>query len=124
MYSAECHETDERVPQRESLDVAAVIQGTKVMVRHQLSGLPLVTPEEANRRAGICANCPNTIVDTLINHRTTTSHDALKACQICGCFNSAAVWIPLETQQADLSETQRAQFRYAATNGCWKGQGL
>jgi hypothetical protein len=137
LYPAECVETDSRVPQRETLDVSAVIQGTKVMARHKLSGLPLVSQEEADRRAAVCVRCPSNmdfrkpcagicgelkdLVMSMVGHRTTPHGERLKSCQICACFISAAVWLPLDVQLADLTEEQKAQFQFASdTVGCWK----
>jgi hypothetical protein len=107
------------------------------MFRFKLSGGPLVSPAEANRRAAICSNCPMNVkfakpctgicaelkdlVSSIINNQGTP-HDAnLNSCQICGCFLQAAVWLPNEITVPPLSAEQRQKFQEAKTAlGCWK----
>lgn len=80
-------------------------------------GLQTVPQEEAERRAKICASCPNQIstsgcfgckgiagmLPLLAGARKTQSDGQLKACGVCGCYNSVSVHIPLDVQaDADL----------------------
>lgn len=74
-----------------------------------------VPPEEAERRAGICAGCPFNVGlsgcgicrQTLDGVRAAlvqghTSHDdKLNACGVCGCDNKFQVHIPLDTLKAN-----------------------
>jgi hypothetical protein len=110
------------------------------MVRHKIAklyGPSLVDESEAFRRAELCVKCPNnvsvempcgslcgelkTLVALLVGSKSTPYDERLKSCAICACYNSVAVWVPLDVQTADLTEEQRSQFQLAAeTVGCWK----
>ncbi len=137
-YPDECHIEDNRIPDRSRrYSLSHVMQGTMTMIRHKLAGSQLVDSSEAERRAAICRNCPNNVsfskpcsgtcaelkalVNAIVGSRMTKYDEDLKSCQICGCFLSASVWVPLEVQMPSLTEQQKAQFEYAAqTVGCWK----
>lgn len=97
-----------------------------------------VDPEEATRRAVICAGCEFNVpmgfscggcadrilrgLTRVIASRETPYDDKLGSCAICSCALRAAVWLPLEAQQAGIGEELRAEFR--KVNYCWKNQGL
>lgn len=88
----------------------------------------LVTQEEAERRADICADCPMNvglhgcaICRTTLNElrerlttRRTAQDDRLLACGVCGCDNRVQVHVPLAALKAGSSELQ-----YPA-GWCWK----
>jgi hypothetical protein len=75
------------------------------------SSAKFVPQAEAERRAAICVGCPmNQDISCgggcgftkllnaalkLFNKETSRSAE-LRSCGICGCLNSASVWIPLE----------------------------
>lgn len=137
-WPQECKETDARVPNRElKLGFQEVIQGTRAMIAHKLAGSPLETQDEANRRALICAKCPNnvsvhlpcsgicgelqTVVNAIVGAKGTPYDGSLKSCAICGCWLTASVWVPTLFQWQALSAAQKASFRLARdTAGCWK----
>lgn len=148
-YQDMCFESDDRVPSSHQLHWEDVLRGTKVMA--QLVGgrivaalgigeSPLVTQEEAERRAAICEPCPfnqqftqqcgSTLCGALLEmanditgNRTTPRDANLKSCQICKCFLRPAVHVRLDIQIAGLTEDERKQFAYAReTAGCWKTQ--
>jgi len=137
-YPNECDETDARIPDRNRrCTFDDVILGTKVMVRLKLSGNKLVSQDEANRRAKICATCPNnispvlpcggvcgelaTVITSIVGGNGTPFDPKLNSCAICCCFLSASVWVALEVQTPDLPELYKLQFRTAKEMiGCWK----
>lgn len=133
-YPAECEEIHGPNLRKRNLQLSDIVTGTKTMLRFKLSGSPLVSAEEANRRASICVKCPyNTtfakpcagicdelknIVQDIIGARGT-QHDArLHSCNICGCFLQAAVWVPNEISVPPLHESQKEAFK--AISHCWK----
>ena len=142
-YPDACLETDPRVPPREgSLTGEDVIHGTEICISRWSKNTPPPSQEEANRRALICANCAwqrtlqvgcggrcgqflswlaEQAVAGLIHPGKTPYDDRLHSCGVCHCYNSIAVWVPLEMQWSVLSEKQKSQFKLAAeTQGCWK----
>ncbi len=133
-YPDECIESDATVPKSRRLRLADVLTGTRVMVAHKLAGSPLVSQDEANRRAQICVGCPfnqdfaklcsgicpelKTLVAAIIGSSQTPYDGRLKSCSICGCFLDAAVWVPLEIQWKPLPDAMKAQFKNVGH--CWK----
>jgi hypothetical protein len=119
-----------------------VLTGTKVMIRDVLSGRKRVTQEEAYRRADICVKCNwnqdiswpcggscgelKDFVENVLQTPTNTPYEGrLKSCGVCSCYNSAAIWLPLDVQQSALTEEQKSKFRTAReTMNCWKGANL
>ena len=136
-YASMCYETDDRMPSQRRMDWTDVLAGTKVMIKFKLAGSPLVPQEEADRRSNICLVCPHNqvftnpcggvcgalkeLVEGLVGAAKTPNDQNLHGCQVCGCYLSASVWLPLDIQTSVLTEDQRDQFRYAReTSGCWK----
>lgn len=137
-YPDECVDTDPRVPPSHvRLGLDDITEGTKVMAKFKLAGSPLVSQEEAERRALTCSKCGfnssfskpcsgicqvlKDLAHSLIGNRKTQYDDRLRACRICHCYNSVAVHLPLEFQTSYLSSEQRAQFEYANQEySCWK----
>jgi hypothetical protein len=142
IYSAECCETDVRIPTRHKRTWREIVQGTQVMLRHKLAGSTIVDQSEAVRRAQICLKCPNNvafemqcsglcaelkaIVLSLVGPSTSTGYEPnLHACAVCSCELSASVWVPLDIQTQGLTIEQQAQFRTAKElHGCWKAENL
>lgn len=141
-YPNECVDCDPRIPPSNvNLTLDDIMRGTRIMAKFKVSGSPLVSKEEADRRAKICASCSfnssfakpcsgicqelKNIVIGLVGSSSTKYDNRLQACRICHCFNQASVWLPLDIQQSYLSDQQKERFRYATeTVGCWKGIGL
>lgn len=88
-----------------------VEQGSKTLFEWATQGLPLVSQDEAERRAKICANCYANIRVTgcgvscreLIRNivgwfvkRKTSSDESLNSCGVCHCFLKSKVHVPLE----------------------------
>lgn len=89
-----------------------------------------VTPEEANRRADICAKCPHNVFpdkDMFVKwsddiwsaavgsrSKRVTKHDELGNCAICTCPLRAKVWFngDIELSQAQIQEMKKVQ--------CWQ----
>ena len=88
-------------------------QGTAVVLDWLASGGAPVTPELAEKRAAICAACPQnqpgdwyteapaeiikSALDARQDLKLSTTHDAeLKSCQICRCLLTLKVHTPLE----------------------------
>lgn len=75
----------------------------------------IVSQEEANRRAAICAGCPYNgevlgcsvcsgiigKVAEVVGGLKTESDAALRACVLCGCSLRAKAWVPLEAIPED-----------------------
>lgn len=76
-------------------------------------GAEPVSQEEANRRAEICAGCPNNIdigvcttckMKGLLKSlkKGNTPHDSkLKVCSQCSCLNLAKIWWPVESMKRE-----------------------
>lgn len=74
------------------------------------AGSPLVTVEEAERRAAICVTCPKnrrvhgcmgcsaagTVLEWIVGERKTSQDEKLKQCIVCGCNLSTKLLFPLE----------------------------
>jgi hypothetical protein len=87
-----------------------------------------VAEEEAERRAAICAACPqnievtgctgcHNIVNTItgfLGNRATGYDDQLKGCRVCGCSNRAQVHVPLDVLHKGV--TPEIEF----PTECWK----
>jgi hypothetical protein len=96
---------------------AHVIRWVKAMFRWARKGLKLVSNEEAERRAEICARCPKQVetpslcwgchgvaglIPLIKGTRKTAWDSQLKTCGICGCYNNVAVHLPLDTVDGSL----------------------
>lgn len=117
------------VRQRSAVGWREVLSFLKTAVSWVATGAELVTQEEAERRANICAGCPlNVSVGgcapcrvTVEEFRTTvlqrsTSHDAgLQACGVCGCELKTAVHLPLENLRAGKPHLTFPEW-------CWQKQ--
>jgi hypothetical protein len=116
-----------------SIRMQDVVGFLKVLKHWLLNNPVFVEPEEAERRAGICATCPYNVdvsgcmgctnIAGLIFNVTgdrTTSHDLkLRNCQMCGCVNKAQVWVPQET----LAQGLTLEIKESLPEWCWKKQG-
>lgn len=105
-------------------EVAAFLKTAAAWVS---GGQQLVTPQEAERRATICAGCPLNVglhgcgmcrralqeVREKILNRGTSKDSVLEACGVCGCDNKTQVHVPLE-----VLKRGRAGLQYPAW--CWK----
>ena len=102
----------------------------RITAKRLMGGDPFVDQQEANRRASICAECPankeaptcpscvNFIEDVnrSLGYRETPYDDQLQACDVCGCSNSASVWIDAKI----LKQCSDANYQEANPK-CWKG---
>lgn len=91
-------------------------------------GGKLVSQEEAERRAAICAACPlqaglhgcslcRTTLDALrkkLLQRSTSQDEKLEACGVCKCDNRAQVHVPIEALRAGSDKD------YSDNPACWK----
>lgn len=99
------------------------------------SGEPAFVPqEEAERRASICAGCPNNreitfscgacmnavlaVIALIVGKRKTEYDIRLGACLICSCALKPAVHVPLDIQHAGLTEDIKEEFKQVPW--CWK----
>lgn len=138
-YPDECRESDVRVPDLNAkIGYRDVVNGASTLMRIKLAGTPMVSMEEATRRAGVCVKCPynrehslpcggiccelKEVVEKTLGTEKTVHDPNLRACAICKCFNGIHVFFPVDIQTQGLSEEQRAQFALAKEMyGCWKG---
>jgi hypothetical protein len=137
-YPQECENIDIDKIRTRSLGLHDIMVGTTVMAKFVVSGMRVVPQEEAERRAGICLNCPHNarfakpcngvcaelaaLVRTIVGQHGTSKDTGLHACMICACFLPAAVYLPLTTQIPPLSDGQKAQFE--SVPNCWKKASL
>ncbi len=126
---------DERIPKRRSLNLDDVVRGTQVILAFKLAGSPLVSQEEANRRAAICLRCPlnlmwqtscsicdkiDDIVLGVVGSVRTPYDQNLRACNICGCSLKAAVHLPNDIlNRANNAEMNQAFEVAAQVFNCW-----
>lgn len=124
-------------PAAESVNAVAlhwtdILRGTKTIAAFKLAGSPLVSQEEANRRAAICFRCQfNTpfvkpcggmcgelleVVNAIVGGARTDHADSLEACAVCSCALTAKIWIPLEILQR--YESPELAAKYPASH-CW-----
>lgn len=144
-YPDECNQVDPDAPVNRRLHLDDVIRGTEVLLRivkdwaKYIMGLashPLVSQEEAERRASICAKCPyniafskpcsgmcpevSAVVNMIRGGRTTPFDDRLQSCSICGCSNMAQVWPRLDLLTHGVTQIQQKQFNLIPN--CWKAK--
>ncbi len=134
-HPQECREHNPAIPrQPREIAMGALLQGTKVMLAHWLAGRPIVSKEEATRRASICIKCRYnvpfrmpcsgwcgellSIVERVIGGATTPHDQELKSCFICNCHLKPAVWTELDIQCKGVDEAMKKQF--ASVPHCWK----
>ncbi len=135
-----CQRT-ERYGERRPFSLAAMQSFINVMltwITGMLKGREVFVPQkEAERRAAICMTCEfNAPIPsscgacaqkiaqalTIVGGKKTPFDDKLGACALCSCALTVAVHIPLEAQQAGLSEELKEDFR--KVDYCWKQEGL
>lgn len=130
----ECINTDPNRPTMRNLTVTDVIVGTRVMMAQLTSGTPLVSREEAERRAKICIACPwnrwfakpcggicgelRDLVAKITNNVGTQYDSQLNSCNICGCFLASSIWVDNAIQWPPLPEREKNQFLNVPA--CWK----
>lgn len=125
-----CEEQEPPTVEKRQLGVMDVVNFLKVVKHWLLNNPTLVEPEEADRRAAICASCPYNVdaigcfgctniaghMFDVIKERATPHDGQLKNCQVCGCVNRAQVWVPKETLDQGVSPEMREEF----PDHCWK----
>jgi hypothetical protein len=125
-----CVEQEPPSVEKRQLGVMDVVNFLKVVKHWLLNNPTLVEPEEADRRAAICAACPYNVdavgcfgctniaglMFDVIKERATPHDGQLKNCQVCGCVNRAQVWVPKETLDQGVSPEMREEF----PAHCWK----
>lgn len=104
--------------------------GIKLVIDWLGSGLRPVNREEAERRAAICATCPQNqtgdlwqridakaaeglkrLISIKSEMALATSHDAkLKTCLACDCWNPLKVWAPLDHILKNTSDEVKANL--------------
>lgn len=99
---------------KQTLGFSSIVRWVRAMYQFAKDNkFQLVSQEEAERRASICAACPQQIstsgcwgckgiagmLPAIAGARKTSYDMQLKACGVCGCYNAVSVHIPLEVQQ-------------------------
>lgn len=99
---------------KQSLGFGAIVRWVRAMYEFAIKNkFELVSEEEANRRAEICAKCPLQIstsgcwgckgiagmLPSIAGARKTIYDAQLRACGVCGCYNAVSVHLPVEVQQ-------------------------
>lgn len=139
-----CEDVDPNVPPRPSrMGIGDVVLGTKVAFNVLLNKAaaaigvgesPIVSREEAERRAAICAACVynqpisgvcgspcgplKELVRATIGTAKTSRDGELRSCFICKCFLAISVWVDIATQLGPMDDQTRARFK--TVKGCWK----
>lgn len=126
-----CEYTD---PDRPRIDTrfswADVEQGSKTLFEWVKQGLPLVSQDEAERRAKICANCYanvradgcgqscreliRAIIGIFVSRQTSVDF-RLNACGVCKCVLKNKVHVPLEV----IEKYDNPSFQAMFPNFCW-----
>jgi len=112
-----------------NLTMGDAVRGTKTLMRWVAAGTPRVEVNQANTRAKTCASCYfNTLaagcagcgglrsmVASVVGGETEYE-TKLGACAVCQCSNRAAVWLPLDIVNKDITSTQNELL----PDYCWK----
>lgn len=114
-----------------SLHASDIARGTRTILNFKLAGSPLVTQEQADRRASICATCYLNvpyrmpcagmcgelleIVTAIVGGAKTAHHNDLNACAACKCSLPAKVWIPLDI----IKKTEPDVINEIYPDFCW-----
>jgi hypothetical protein len=128
--SPTCEEQEPPTVEKRQLGTLDVVNFLKVLKHWVFHNPALVEPEEADRRAAICAACPFNVDATgcfgctnvagmifdVVKDRSTPYDGQLKNCQVCGCVNRAQVWVPKETLDKGVTAEMREDF----PDHCWK----
>lgn len=100
-------------PVKQTLGFGSVVRWVRAMYHFAVMGkFELVSQEEAESRAEICARCPQQIstsgcwgckgiagmLPAIAGARRTSFDANLKACGVCGCYNAVAVHLPKNVQ--------------------------
>jgi hypothetical protein len=122
-----CRNCDTTIPERTI--TLGDVREFLIVAKSWLSSPHLVSQDEANRRAEICAGCPKNVpiagchtcrnlikwtVDLIGHNRSTPFDGKLGGCEVCGCGNQAQVHIPLKDLQKGI--TPQMEF----PSHCWK----
>jgi hypothetical protein len=116
------------------LHLSDIVRGTRVLASFKLQGSPLVSPEEAERRASICVTCHQNVsyskpcsgicqelidlVQSVVGGAATRFDHQLKACGICGCANVAQIHVPADILAKGVTPEMMTEFR--TVGNCWK----
>lgn len=87
-----------------------------------------VSTEEAERRASICAGCPENVpasgcagctnivslITSVVGGRKTSQDSVLENCNVCGCANKAQVHVPLDVLAKGITSDMSFPVH------CWK----
>jgi hypothetical protein len=113
---------------RASVGFGEIVAFTTWLTAWLTGGAQLVTQEEANRRAAICATCPYNVPvsgcgvcrtsigilrDKLMKVDPTPSDSTLNACGVCGCDLKTITHVPIET-------LQHRGLDYSKAPWCWQ----
>lgn len=113
------------------LHATDIARGTKAILAFKMARSPLVSHEEAERRAAICQRCPYNapyrmpcngmcgellgIVKAIVGGERTSNDDKLHACAVCKCSLAAKVHVPKNI--LDKADTKEIKESYP--NDCW-----
>lgn len=128
-----CESTDPAIRSVHAIGLhwSDIVRGTKTIASFKLAGSPLVSQEEANRRAAICAKCPFKVnytqpcgymcgelfelVNSLVGGAKTDHIEQMEACGVCHCSLPAKVWLPLPI----LEKFETPEISAAYPDFCW-----
>lgn len=118
------------------LQVADILNGTKVLAGFVFNGMPLVNKELAEARSATCGRCPFNveisgcqpctnlaeIVVSVGGDMKTKSDNLLKHCAICLCSNLAQTRVPIEILAKGVTQEMATKFK--SIEWCWKAKEL
>ena len=127
-----CVEDNNPQPTHRNLGLGDVVMFTRVLVDKFVRGGKNVDAEEANKRASICASCPDNVsvgscrgcnsgkieeaVRRVTDSGATKYDEKLETCRWCGCFNKAQIWFPIEVLKNNMSD----EIKESLPSHCWK----
>lgn len=114
-----------------TLHASDIARGTRTILNFKLAGSPLVSQEEADRRAAICSTCYLNVpfrmpcagmcgellevVEKVVGGVRTQNHNDLNACAACKCSLVAKVHVPLEI----IKKTESDDINALYPDFCW-----
>lgn len=136
LYPQECQAFLAGKRRRKSWNMWDIVRGTSAFIRQKLSGVELVSQDEASRRSALCSKCPARVKFTkscsglcaalvkLLSStggKHTPTDDDLLGCSVCGCWIKVAVWYDLKIQCAAVDESMKQAFDEVRKEyPCWK----
>lgn len=135
-HPASCGADSVRTSETRRRHFTDIVRGTRVLLNHKLAGSPLVSREQSEHRASICATCKKNVsftkpcsgycpelddvVKALVGGAMTSYDSQLLSCAVCSCSNVAQVHVPAEFLALGVTEAMMVEFEQVPD--CWKAK--